>query len=168
MEPPFPRSPRSLLPLLTRLATPPCNNAHAPSSPHSLTELPTPLSPNLLTEPTLFPKPCLPPGTGPTLAWLGSVPSSPISPAPSFHTEPWWTDSHIMKRAWPVSPLPSLLLQFLSQCQPPGQWGLRALELTALHPSQQASVLSPGRPGSRLHHLPPWCGPLHGFSGEGP
>lgn len=33
-------------------------------------------------------------------------------------------------------------------------------------PLQQASVLCPGCPGSRLHHLPPWPGPLHGFSGK--
>ena len=34
-------------------------------------------------------------------------------------------------------------------------------------PPQQASVFSTGSFGPRLHHLPPWRGPLHGFSGKG-
>ena len=42
------------------------------------------------------------------------------------------------------------------------------LALTPTHPPQQASVLSAGGFGPRLHHLPPWHGPLHGISGKGP
>lgn len=74
--------------------------------------------------------------------------------------------------------LPALFLLFLPQCQCPGGWSLpppcplhegegAARELTPPSPPQQASVFRAGHPGSRLHHLPARCGPLHGLSGKG-